>query len=68
MDSPHEWLLVIQHEDGSKGYINLWEAIESGRLIVRVNPLNRAYVVDACGDTPENRNDIDTGFGGDGQS
>lgn len=63
MNSPTDWLLVIKHEDGTKGYINLWEAIEQGRLIVKTNPLNRARVTDACADTPEYRYDVDTDFG-----
>lgn len=58
-----DWMLVITHEDGSRGYINLWQAIEQGRLTVKVNPLNRARVTDICADTEENRRDIDTEFG-----
>jgi hypothetical protein len=63
MNSPVDWLLVVTYEDGSKGYINLWQAIEEGRLTARMNPLNRAKVTDACADSPENRRDIDTNFG-----
>lgn len=63
MNSPTDWLLVIKNNDGSKGYINLWEAIEQGRLLVKTSPLSRAEVTDACADCPENRHDIDTNFG-----
>jgi hypothetical protein len=63
MNSPADWLLVVEYEDGTRGYINLWQAIEEGRLTVKINPLNRAKVTSACGDCPENRHDIDTNFG-----
>lgn len=65
MNTPLDWLLVVEYEDGSKGYINLWDAIQQGRLTVKMSPLNRCLVVDACADCPENRHDIDTNFGAD---
>lgn len=59
MFSPIEWLLVVEYEDGTRGHINLWQAIEEGRLTVRMNALTRAKVTDICGDSRENRDDID---------
>lgn len=59
MNSPMDWLLVIECEDGSWGYINLWQAIAESRLVVKINPLNRARVRDACADTGDNRQDIE---------
>lgn len=61
MKSPEHWLLLVTYEDGSKGCINLWQAIEEGRLIVKMNPLNRANVYSTCADTSDNRHD----YGGD---
>lgn len=54
-NSPEDWLIIVQLENGDKACINLWEAIEQGLLTLRVNPLNRAKVIDACADCEENR-------------
>lgn len=59
----NEWLLVVEYKDGTRGYMNLWQAIEERRIVVRVNPLIHAKAVDICADVPENRHDIDTNFG-----
>lgn len=51
--SPEDVMLII-NVDGEKFYINLWQAIEEGRLLIKVNSLERAKVTDAAGDCEEN--------------
>ena len=57
MNSPEDWLLVVELDTGERACINLWKAIEDRMLTMKVNPINRAKVVDICADTPEFRED-----------
>lgn len=55
MKDPNDWLLIVRRADGSKACVNLWQAIESGILSAKAQPLEWDNVVDISADTEENR-------------
>lgn len=56
--SPSEILLIARDRHGKKVILNLWEAIEAGRLYVRISPFEKSPVVDCAGEDFSNRMEL----------